>query len=98
MKHVILIGITASALAISALSVVGAASAAPTGPSDVDETVRSLEASGYTVIINRTGAAPLSGCSVRSVRPGVTHQTTDVRGSDIEPLIVSDTVYVDVTC
>jgi hypothetical protein len=42
MNHVILIGIAASALAISALSVVGAASAAPTGPSDVDETVRSL--------------------------------------------------------
>jgi hypothetical protein len=98
MKHVILVGITASALAISALTLVGAAAAAPTGPSEVDDTVRTLEASGYTVIVNRTGATPLSDCSVTSVRPGVTHQTTDVRGSDIDPLIISDTVYVDVAC
>jgi hypothetical protein len=98
MKHVILVGVAASALAISALAAVGAASAAPTGPSEVDDTVRTLEASGYTVIVNRTGAAPLSGCSVTSVRPGVTHQITDTRGSDIKPLIISDTVYVDVAC
>ena len=98
MKSVALVGIAASALAISSLVLVGAAAAAPTGASEVDDTVRALEANGYTVIINQTGAAPLSGCSVTSVRPGVTHQTTDVRGSDIEPLIISDTVYVDVTC
>ena len=98
MKHVILIGITATALATSALTLVGAAAAAPTGPSEVDDTVRTLEAGGYHVIINRTGAAPLSDCSVTQVRPGVTHQTTDVRGSDIAPLIISDTVYVDVAC
>jgi hypothetical protein len=98
MKSVILMGITATALATSALTLVGAAAAAPTGPSEVDDTVRTLEASGYTVIVNRTGSAPLSGCTVTSVRPGVTHQITDTRGSDIEPLIISDTVYVDVAC
>jgi hypothetical protein len=98
MKHVIFVGITATALATSALSVVGAAAAAPTGPSEVDDTVRTLEASGYNVIVNRTGAAPLSDCSVTQVRPGVTHQVTDVRGSDIKPLVISDTVYVDVAC
>lgn len=98
MKHVIWVGFTATALATSALTLVGAAAAAPTGPSEVDDTVRTLEASGYTVIVNRTGAAPLSGCTVTSVRPGVTHQATDTRGDDIEPLIISDTVYVDVAC
>jgi len=98
MKHVILVGITATALATSAITLVGAAAAAPTGPSEVDDTVRTLEASGYDVIVNRTGAAPLSDCSVTQVRPGVTHRILDSRGSNFEPLIISDTVYVDVAC
>ncbi|WP_313959922.1 hypothetical protein [Mycobacterium deserti] len=85
-------------MAASTVALAGIASAAPTGPSQVEETVRTLEASGYHVIVNRTGAAPLSACTVSAVRPGVTHQTTDVRGSDIEPMIISDTVYVDVAC
>lgn len=98
MKHVMVTGITACGSAISALWLVGSAAAAPTGPSQVDQTVRALEASGYTVIVNRTGAAPLSDCTVSAVRKGPTHQTTDVRGDDIKPLIISDTVYVDVAC
>ena len=98
MKHVILVGITATTLATSALTLVGAAAAAPTGPSEVDDTVRTLEASGYHVIVNRTGGASLSNCSVTQVRPGVTHQITDTRGSDIKRLIISETVYVDVAC
>jgi phosphoribosylcarboxyaminoimidazole (NCAIR) mutase len=98
MKSYLAVGFTASALASSAVALAGVVAAAPTGPSQVDETVRTLEASGYNVIVNRTGAAPLSECTVSAVRPGVTHQTTDVRGSDIKPMIISDTVYVDVAC
>jgi hypothetical protein len=98
MKTYIAVGFTTSALAAAAVALASVATAAPTGPSQVDETVRTLEASGYTVIINRTGSAPLSECTVSSVRPGVTHKTTDVRGSDIKPMIISDTVYVDVAC
>lgn len=98
MKHVFLLGITATALATSALTLVGAAAAAPTGPSEVEDTLRTLRASGYHVIVNRTGAASLSNCSVTQVRPGVTHQIIDTRGSDIKPMIISDTVYVDVAC
>ncbi len=98
MKHVICVGITATTMAISALTIVGAAAAAPTGPSEVEDTVQRLQAEDYNVIVNRTGGAPLSHCMVTSVRPGVTHQTTDVRDSDIKPLIISDTVYVDVAC
>jgi hypothetical protein len=92
------IGFTASALTAAAVVLADIAAAAPTGPSQVEDTVRTLEASGYNVIVNRTGAAPLSECTVSAVRPGVTHQTTDVRGSDIKPMIISDTVYVDVAC
>jgi hypothetical protein len=98
MKTHIAVGLTATALASAAVALAGVAAAAPTGPSEVDETVRTLEASGYNVILNRTGAAPLSECTVTAVRPGVTHETTDVRGSDIKPMIISDTVYVDVAC
>jgi hypothetical protein len=85
-------------LGAAAVALAGVVTAAPTGPSQVDDTVRTLQSSGYNVIVNRTGAAPLSQCTVSSVRPGVTHQTTDVRGSDIKPLIISETVYVDVAC
>jgi hypothetical protein len=98
MKTYIAVGFTATALTSAAIALAGVAAAAPTGPSEVDETVRTLEASGYNVILNRTGAAPLAECTVTGVRPGVTHQTTDVRGSDIKPMIISDTVYVDVAC
>jgi hypothetical protein len=99
MKSYVTIGFTATALAASALAFSAVAGAAPTGPSQVDDTVRTLEASGYHVIVNRTGAAPLSQCTVSAVRPGQTHSTDDSRGSgSINTTITSQTVYVDVTC
>jgi hypothetical protein len=99
MKSYVTIGFTATALAASALAFSAVAGAAPTGPSQVDDTVRTLEATGYNVIVNRTGAAPLSQCTVSAVRPGQTHSTDDSRGSgSINTTITSQTVYVDVTC
>jgi hypothetical protein len=99
MKSYVTIGFTATALASAALAFSAVAAAAPTGPSQVDDTVRTLEASGYHVIVNRTGAAPLSQCTVSAVRPGQTHSTEDSRGSgSINTTITSQTVYVDVTC
>ena len=83
----------------AAMVLAAGAAAAPTGPSQVDDTVRTLEAGGYNVIINRSGAAPLSQCTVNAVRPGQTHSTTDSRGgSSINTTITSKTVYVDVAC
>jgi hypothetical protein len=99
MKSYVTIGFTATPLASAALAFAAVAAAAPTGPSQVDDTVRTLEASGYNVIVNRTGAAPLSQCSVSAVRPGQTHSTEDSRGgSSINTTVTSKTVYVDVTC
>lgn len=83
MTRVIVVGIAASTMAIGALTLVGTA-ATPTRSSDVDDTVRTLEADGYNVIVSRLGAAQLSGCSVAAVRP--------------EAPTISDTVYVDVAC
>jgi hypothetical protein len=99
MKSYIAVGITASTLASAAVALAAVATAAPTGPSQVDDTVRTLEASGYNVIINRTGAAPLSECTVSGVRPGQTHSTNDSRGGgSINTTVTSQTVYVDVAC
>ncbi|MDT5282356.1 MAG: hypothetical protein QOJ20_3551 [Mycobacterium sp.] len=99
MKSYVIIGITATTMTSAAMALAAAAAAAPTGPSQVDDTVRTLEASGYNVIVNRTGAAPLSQCTVNAVRPGQTHSTTDSRGSSsINTTITSKTVYVDVAC
>ena len=99
MKTYVVIGITATTLTSAAMALAAAASAAPTGPSQVDDTVRTLEASGYNVIVNKTGAAPLSQCTVSSVRPGQTHSTDDSRGgSSINTTVTSRTVYVDVAC
>jgi hypothetical protein len=60
MKSYVTIGITAITLTSTALALAAVAAAAPTGPSQVNDTVRTLEASGYHVIVNRTGVAPLS--------------------------------------
>ena len=99
MKRYLAIGFTTTALASGFVALAAVATAAPTGPSQVDQTVRTLEASGYNVIVNRTGAAPLSQCTVSAVRPGQTHQPTDSRGgSSINTTMTSKTVYVDVAC
>jgi hypothetical protein len=99
MKYFVAVGITAGMLASSVVALAAVASAAPTGPTQVDQTVRTLEADGYHVIINRTGAAPLSSCTVSGVRPGQTFSTQDSRGGgSINTTVTSRTVYLDVTC
>ena len=99
MKRYVIIGVTATTMTSAAMALAAAAAAAPTGPSQVDDTVRPLEASGYNVIVNRTGGAPAWQCTVSSVRPGQTYSTTDSRGGNsLSTTITSKTVYVDVTC
>jgi hypothetical protein len=99
MKNLVAVCLTAGVLTTSAVALTAVATAAPSGPSQVDQTVRTLEASGYNVTINRTGAAPLSQCTVSAIRPGQTHSTTDSRGGgSINTTVTSKTVYVDVTC
>jgi hypothetical protein len=97
MKTLATTAIGAGLLISATWTAVGIASAAPTGPSSVDDTVRTLEADGYNVIVNRTGAAPLSQCVVDAVRPGQTHLTTD-SGDDLDKKVTSRTVYLDVSC
>jgi hypothetical protein len=91
--------VTAAALTAATLGFTAVAQAAPSGPSNAQDTVKTLEAAGYNVILNRTGAAPLSECAITSVQPGQTFSTVDSRGggSPVET-VLSKTVRVDVTC
>jgi hypothetical protein len=98
MKYMIATG----AMALAALGMAGVANAAPSGPVTASETVNSLQAGGFHVILNKVGTAPLDTCSVSSVRPGQTFARTDSgapgAGSSIVTTVTSKTVYVDVAC
>lgn len=98
MKYII----AAGAMAFAALGLAGVANAAPTGPLTASETVSSLQADGFHVILNKIGTAPLDQCAVKSVRPGQTFSRMDSgapgAGSSIITTVTSKTVYVDVDC
>jgi hypothetical protein len=98
MKYMIATG----AMALAALGLAGVANAAPSGPATASQTVSSLEADGFHVILNKTGATPLEQCSVTSVRPGQTFERLDSgapgAGSSIVTTVTAKTVYVDVAC
>ncbi len=74
------------------------AQAAPSGPGNAQQTINELQSQGYTVIINRTGTAPLDKATVVAVRPGQTFSTTDsgTPGDVRQTRITGKTVYVDV--
>ena len=98
MNKLHLTAITAGALSAAALTLAAAAAAAPSGPSSVDQTVNQLKADGYTVIVNKVGAAPVDQCTVAAVRAGQTYSRTDsgTPGDSFGTTITGKTVYVDV--
>jgi hypothetical protein len=102
MKNILLTSLAAGALASAALGLAGTASAAPSGPSSADATVSQLRAQGYTVILNRTGTAPVTQCTVTAVRPGQTFSRTDSgapgANHDLVTTVMATTVFVDVAC
>ena len=101
MKNLLATTFAAGAMVTVALGLAGQATAAvPSGPSNVTTTVNALEARGYNVVLNRVGAAPLSACVVTQVRPGqeVTRTDSGFPGDDLDTVVVSKTVRVDVTC
>lgn len=99
MKNALIATVIGAGLTSGAIALAGIASAAPTGPGQVEQTVKTLEASGYNVVLNRTGSEPLSACTVKEVRPGQTHKTVDSRGgSSPSETIIAETVYVDLAC
>jgi hypothetical protein len=96
-------GLATATIAGAAAAVIGLAapaSAAPSGPGNAQQTINELQAKGYTVIVNRTGTAPLDQATVVAVRPGQTYSRTDTgvpgAGNDIYTTVTDKTVYVDV--
>jgi hypothetical protein len=94
--------LAAGTMAIAAVGLAATASAAPTGPTTASDALNSLQAQGFHVILNRTGAGPLDQCVVHSVRPGQTFERNDSgapgAGSGIVTTIEDKTVYLDVAC
>lgn len=94
--------IAAGGLIVAGLGLAGTAHAAPSGPTTASETVNSLQAQGFHVILNKTGTTPLDGCVAKSVRPGQTFTRMDSgapgAGSSVVATVTAKTVYVDVEC
>ena len=102
MKNILLTSLAASALASAALGLAGTATAAPSGPSPVDATIRQLQAEGFNVLVSRVDSAAVDQCTLNAVRPGQTFSRTDsgVPGADddLVTTVTNKTVYVDLTC
>ena len=100
MKKFALAAAVSSGLAASVIGLAAPALAAPTGPGDAQQTISELQAQGYTVIVNRTGAVPLDQATVVAVRPGQTLSRTDSgvpgAGNDLHTTVTNKTVYVAV--
>jgi hypothetical protein len=104
MGSVVLPVIAAGAVATAALGFAVPAAAAPMSR-NVTQTVKSLEAHGLHVIVNKTGNAPLEHCVVSGVRPGHTFTRVESeipgpsdRGIGIVTTVLAETVYLDVVC
>ncbi len=89
MKKMTFTGLIASGLAAFVVGFAAPAQAAPTGPGNAQQTINSLEANGYLVIINKIGTTPLDQATVVAVRPGrpVTQTVTDDRGHSFQQVL-----------
>jgi hypothetical protein len=78
------------------------AAAQPVQAGNAQQTIGELEATGYDVVIDRVGSAPLSQCIVTSVRnPQEVTQTIPIgKGDDREfiTVVVSRSITVSLNC
>jgi hypothetical protein len=102
MKNILLTSLAAGALAFAALGLAGTATAAPSGPAQLDTTISQLQSQGFQVIVSRVDSAAVDQCTLNAIRPGQTFSRTDsgVPGAndDLVTTVTNKTVYVDVTC
>jgi hypothetical protein len=91
---VVVCGVAAATLALAAPVL-----AAPTGAASAADTVNELQANGYKVILNKVGGAPLSQCTVTSIRPGqqITEPVT-AGGGNLTDKVLFTTVFVTTNC
>lgn len=81
-----------------ALGLPASAQAAPSGIGSAQDTVNELENSGYKVVLNKVGAAPLDHCTVDSVLPGETVTRPVQKGHNEVSMVVYRTVYLTAKC
>lgn len=92
MNRLAVAAFTVSSLAVAALAPVSPALAAPSGPGSAQNTLDTLRANGFHVVVNRFGQAPLDQCKVTGIRKaGPVTVSAD-------PKVVRITVYVDLRC
>jgi hypothetical protein len=99
MKKFTFAAVAASGLAAATLGLAAPAMAAPSGAGSAQDTINTLQAHGYRVILNKVGSAPLDQCTVASVRPG--RQITEPRtlsSGNLEEHVLYTTVYVEANC
>ena len=92
MKRLAVAAFAASSLAVATLGPISSALAAPSGPDSTQNTLDTLKANGFHVVINRVGEAPLDNCTVAGIR-----KARPVTVS-ADPRVVRKTVYVDLHC
>jgi hypothetical protein len=68
--------VTTAGLAAAAVGSASPAVAAPSGVGTAQDTVNSLQAAGYTVVLKKVGNAPLDKCTVSAVGPDHTAANT----------------------
>jgi hypothetical protein len=97
--------IAATALTAGFLGLAAPAMAAPTASSNAQDTIASLEAQGYNVVVNRLSNAPLDQASVVSIGEGATFTHSDTNAKNNQSYTGYDrqfapdnktTVYVNV--
>lgn len=74
------------------------AQAAPSGIGSAQDAVDELEHSGFKVVLNKVGTAPLENCTVDSVRPGETVTHAVKSGTEVVSRVVYQTVYLTAKC
>lgn len=99
MKKLECAAVVTGALAAAVVALAAPAAAAPAGAGNAQDTIRTLQAEGYHVIVSKLGTAPLDQSTVVSVRPGQTYSRTDsgFPGDDLLTTITGRTVYVEVS-
>jgi hypothetical protein len=102
MNKIRITAMAANVLLAAELTLAAMAVAAPSGPSSVDQTLNQLKTDGYTVVVNRIGAALTDQCTVAAVRPGQTYSRNDSgtpgAQDDIHTTVTGKTVFVDLAC
>jgi uncharacterized repeat protein (TIGR01451 family) len=75
--------VATAGLAVANLGSARPALAVPSGVGTAQETVNSLQAGGYTVVVKNAGNAPLNECTVSAVRPGHTSSRMDTGFTEV---------------